>query len=179
MTFRRDNLGSCLKCTMGLKYPRFSQSCLLEGGPMRPRQSSGLTQIPLYPWSLWGCIRPRICSEQGWAGLWFWATQGERTATVRAPREPGVTEPQKPCVCVWNTPLLSPACTDATLFLFQIFTADFLFTLASAPASPVVVFWCSCSFQCRLDRVARQQTTPKELLVWMQLNVRGETFIYF
>lgn len=79
--------------------------------------------------------------------------EGGGAATVRAPGEPGVTQPQKPCVCVWSAVLLSPACTDATLFLFQIFTADFLFTLALAPAS-TVVFWCSCSFQFRLDRVA-------------------------
>lgn len=71
-------------------------------------------------------------------GLWSGASQGKRTASVRAPGELGVTQPQKPCVCVWSTVLLSPACTDATLFLFQIFTADFLFTLAAAPASPVV-----------------------------------------
>lgn len=69
---------------------------------------------------------------------WVTGRGGERTATLRAPRVLGVTQPQKPCVCVWSTLLLSPACTDATLFLFQIFTADFHFTPASAPPSPVV-----------------------------------------
>lgn len=83
---------------------------------------------------------------------------------MRAPGELGVTQPQKPCVCVWSAVLLSPACTDATLFLFQIFTADFLFTLASAPASPVV-FWCSCSFQWRLDSVAVATQETEALLV--------------
>lgn len=62
---------------------------------------------------------------------------GGWTATLRAPRV-GVTQPQKPCVCVWSTLLLSPACADATLFLFQIFTADFRLTLALAPPRPVV-----------------------------------------
>lgn len=65
----------------------------------------------------------------GGAGGW--------TATLRAPRV-GVTQPQKAYVCVWSTLLLSPACTDATLFLFQIFTADFHLTLALALPSPVV-----------------------------------------
>lgn len=85
------------------------------------------------------CIRPLdlLCGGLG-DGLWSGASQGKRTATVRAPGALGVTQPQKPCVCVWSAVLLSPAYTDATLFLFQIFTADFLFTLASAPASPVV-----------------------------------------
>lgn len=43
-------------------------------------------------------------------------------ATAWAPVDVGAT---KSCVCVWSTACLSPACTDATLFLFQIITADF------------------------------------------------------
>lgn len=78
---------------------------------------------------------------------------------MRAPGALGVTQPQKPCVCVWSAVLLSPVCTDATLFLFQIFTADFLYTYASAPASPVVL-WCSCSF--RLDTVSLATQAQKQ-----------------
>lgn len=84
-------------------------------------------------------IRPLdlLCAGLG-DGLWCGASQGKRTATVRAPGALGVTQPQKPCVCVWSPVLLSPVYTDATRFLFQIFTADFLLALASAPASAVV-----------------------------------------
>lgn len=78
-----------------------------------------------------------VCRARRRAVVWI-QPGGGATATVRAPRELGVTQPHRPCVCVWSIALLSPACTDATLFLFQIFTADFLFTLASVPASSVV-----------------------------------------
>lgn len=146
------NRGGFLKSSMGSESPLFfvfcfCQGCLFEGA----RQS----QIPLKPTGVTEDVSgPWICSVQGWVtGSSPEPARGKRTATVRAPGEPGVTQPQKPCVCVWSAVLLSPARTDATLFLFQIFTADFLFTLASAPASPVV-FWCSCSFQWRLDRAA-------------------------
>lgn len=67
------------------------------------------------------------------------------TATLRAPGELGVTQPQKPCVCVWSAALLSPACTDATFFLFQIFTADFSLHSCLGPTRSCC-FWCSCSF---------------------------------
>lgn len=125
------------------------------------------------------CIRllDLLCARLG-VGLWAGASQWKRTATVRAPGALGVTQPQKPCVCVWSTVLLSPACTDATLFLFQIFAADFLFTHASAPASPVV-FWCSCSFHWRLDRVALATHETEALLVQMYINDSFRAFKLF
>ena len=43
---------------------------------------------------------------------------------------------ERASVCVRSAGLLSPACADATLFLFPIFTADFSFTRASASAAP-------------------------------------------
>lgn len=37
----------------------------------------------------------------------------------------GSCKASEPCVCVRSTALLSPACTDATLFLLEIIIADF------------------------------------------------------
>lgn len=77
--------------------------------------------------------------------------KGGGTATLRAPGELGVTQPQKPCVCVWSAALLSPACTDATFFLFQIFTADFSLHSCLGPTRSCC-FWCSCSFSMEITR---------------------------
>lgn len=57
------------------------------------------------------------------SSLWYRTQSGwEDRATAGAPVHVGATES---CVCVWSTAILSPASTDATLFLFHIITADF------------------------------------------------------
>ena len=156
------NQGGWLKSSMGQNSPQFFLGLPVGRGPSvlwtltNPLKTPGVTEGVSGPW---------ICCVQGWVtGCGPEPARGVKTATVRAPGELGVTQPQRPCVCVWSAALLSPACTDATLFLFQIFAADFLFTRASVPAS-AVVFWCSCSFQSRLDRVSVATQETEALLL--------------
>lgn len=88
-------------------------------------------QFSLYC-SLFVCVcRVKCIESRGKCGvgvvlvssLWYRTQSGwEDRATAGAPVDLRATES---CVCVWSTALLSPACTDATLFLFQIITADF------------------------------------------------------
>lgn len=88
------------------------------------------------------------------SSLWYRTQSGwEDRATAGAPVDVGATES---CVCVWSTALLSPACTDATLFLFQIITADFSLQschsrrLARRHSSSLFFFWIICVPVCVL-----------------------------
>ena len=85
---------------------------------------SGSTGGGSGPWICWICRPPSRAS----------ARPGELWPRLRG-RGPGDAR-ERASVCVGSAGLLSPACSDATLFLFPIFTADFSFTRASASAAP-------------------------------------------
>ena len=100
-----------------------------------------LTQTPVPPWkvpvagSTWGASGPWICWAQNPVPAPVQGQPWVGRASAAAPGGRGAAR-ERASVCVRSAGLLSPACADATLFLFPIFTADFSFTRASASAAP-------------------------------------------
>lgn len=122
--------------------------------PVRgPRQSSALLNPPKTSGVSEGLSGPWICCVQSLVAAGPGRAGGPEPVggggSSKAPGELGVARPQRASVCVCSAALLSPACTDATFFLFQIFTADFSLHSCLGPTLPCC-FWSSCSFQWRL-----------------------------
>lgn len=128
----------------------FSQGCQSEGD----RQYSSLAQIPLKPLEsmrVYQAPGSAVCRTGD--GPWFGANQGEEdnySEGARRPRSHSATETL--CLCMENSALISRLYWRHTLPVSNLCCWFFLHSCLSPTQS--CCFWCSCSLQWWLDRVA-------------------------
>lgn len=149
----------------------FSQGCLFEGA----RQSSGLAQIPLKPLEslrVYQASGSAVC-RAGWRVVVRSQPGGEDSYCEGARRAGSHSATETLCLCMERSALISSLYWRHTLPVWNLYCWFSLHSCLSPSQS--CCFWCSCSFQWRLDRVAVVTQETKALPFWMYVNVLSKT----
>lgn len=146
----------------GIEVPLFfSHGCLFKGA----HQSSGLTQIPWKPWEslrVYQASGSALC-RIGWRAVVRSQPGEEDSYSEGAQRGGSQSATETLCLCMEHSALISRLCWRHTLPVSNLYCWFSLHSCLSPTQS--CCFWCSCSFQWRLDRVVLVTQETEALLL--------------